>query len=79
MNQKELDKIIAKTRLGRISLRQCKKAYHLVFRSKMPEGLAYVNALAGAITKAGEGRVVNIIRAIDRIDGPLELIDGWEN
>ena len=79
MQQKQLDQIIRRTQLGKISLRQCKKAYQLVFRREMPDRLAYIEALALAINKAGDRKVVNIIRAIDRIDGPIELVDGWEN
>ena len=77
MRQKQLDQIKAKTRLGKISLRQCRKTYQLVFRRKMSDRIAYINALSAAVEKAGERKVVNIIHAIDRIDGPIELIDGW--
>jgi len=79
MNQKQLDQIKLKTRLGKISLRQCRKTYQLVFRRKMSDRMAYINALGAAVEKAGERKVVNIIRAIDRIDGPIELIAGWGN
>ena len=77
-SQKNLDEIVFKTRLGRISLRQSRKTYQLVFRREMPDRLAYVDALFLAVEKAGERKVVNIIRAIDRIDGPKKLINGWE-
>ena len=77
MKQKQLDQIIFKTQLGRISLRQCRKAYQLVFRREMPGNLAYAKALGLAIDKAGDRKVVNIIRAIDRIDGDPAFMAGW--
>lgn len=79
MTQKQLDKIISKTQLGRISLRQCKKAYRIVFRKPMPDRLAYVKALFLCVEKVGDDKVARIIRAIDRIDGDPALIAGWEN
>ena len=66
--QKHLDRIISKTRLGRISLRHARKSYELVFRKKMPDDMAFVNALFLAVEKAGEDKVSRIIRAVERID-----------
>ena len=65
----QLDDLIFKTRLGRISLRQCRKAFEIVFRKEMPDRMAYVDALYLATTKAGDDRIVSIVRAIARIDG----------
>jgi hypothetical protein len=72
--QKHLDQLIFKTRLGRISLRHSRKAYELVFRKKMPDTMAFVDALFLAVEKAGEDKVSRIIRAIARIDGDPELM-----
>ena len=77
MNQKEFEKFISKTKLGRISLRQGRIAYQLVFREEMPENLPYSKALVLAINEAGEKKAANIIRAIDRIDGDSSLMAGW--
>ena len=76
--KQHLDRIILKTRLGRISLRHCRKAYGIAFRREMPEDMAFVDALFLAAEKVGDNRVANIIRAIDRIDGDMKLIEGWE-
>ena len=43
----------------------------------MSDSLAYIDALVLAIEKAGDQKVVNIIRAIDRIDGDQTLRAGW--
>lgn len=75
--KENLDKIVFKTRLGRISLRQCRKVFQLIYRKPMPDSLPYVDALFLAVTKAGDDKVVNIIRAIDRIDGDKALMAGW--
>jgi hypothetical protein len=77
--QKHLDKIVAKTRLGRISLRQCRKAYRIAFKKEMPGDMAFVNALFLAAEKFGDDKLARIIRAIDRIDGDPALIAGWKN
>ena len=66
--QKNLDQLISKTRLGRISLRHARKSYELVFRKKMPDTMAFVDALFLAAEKAGDDKVTRIIRAVDRID-----------
>ena len=79
MTQKHLDEIVSKTRLGRISLRHCRKAYLIVFRKEMPGDMAFVDALFLAAEKVGNDKISRIIRAIDRIDGPIELIAGWGN
>ena len=78
MTQKRLDSIIDKTRLGRISLRHARKAFTVVFRKEMPNDMAFVDALFLTAEKAGDQKVANIIRAVDRIDGDLKLIKGWE-
>ena len=75
--QKHLDLIVFKTRLGRISLRQCRKAFAIVFRKEMPNEMAFVDALFLAAEKVGDTKIANIIRAIDRIDGETTLINGW--
>ena len=77
MNQKQFEKFIAKNKLGRISLRQGRIAYLLVFREEMPGDLPYSKAIVLTITKAGEKKAVNIIRAIARIDGDPALMAGW--
>ena len=66
--QKNLDLLVEKTKLGRISLRHCRKAYELVFRERMPDDMAFVNALFLAVDEAGADKVTRIIRAVHRID-----------
>ena len=76
--QKHLDRIISKTQLGRISLRQTRKSYRLTFRKEMPGNMPFVDALFLTAEKAGDDKLSRLIRAIDRIDGDPALVAGWE-